>query len=120
MAIPNPSADSAAPEANRRRNARVGLMTQVESRATRSSSIGRTRDISVDGLLVQARETFDPQTEVVFRVNLPPIPPGRLIEGQGIVVRTQPGVEMAIQFIQVKEADRQAIAEFVRQGGEGF
>ncbi|MGH9862114.1 MAG: PilZ domain-containing protein [Candidatus Acidiferrales bacterium] len=120
MATVNPPADNPRSEANRRRSQRVGLMTQVESRATRTTSIGRTQDISVDGLLVLARETFDPKTEVEFRLNLPPIPPGRPIEGQGIVVRTRPGVEMAIQFLYLKDDDRQAIADFIGQGEEGF
>ena len=120
MASTDPPADNTLSEANRRRSQRVGLMTQVESRATRTTSIGRTQNISVNGLLVAARETFDPRTEVDFRLNLPPIPPGRPIEGRGIVVRTQPGVEMAIQFLFLREDDHQAIRDFVGPGEEGF
>jgi hypothetical protein len=100
---------------NRRKTLRARLVTQLESRAPVGSSIGHTEDISEAGLLVLTRETFDPQTEVTIRFNLPPFPPGHPVECQGEVVRTEPGANMAIEFHQLKEDDREALAAYVRQ-----
>jgi hypothetical protein len=69
----------------------------------------------VDGLLVLSRDTFDPETEVTVRLHLLPAPVGRLLEVHGVIVHVQPGVKMGIQFLDLKDEDRQAIEEYVRQ-----
>ena len=107
------------PAEDRRKSQRVGLLTQVESRTATDSSLGRAVSISVGGLLVQTSDTFDAKTEVTIRFNLPPFPPGRSIECQGVIVRVQPGVHMGIEFLQMKDEHRKAIAEFVKASLEG-
>ena len=104
------------PAEDRRKSQRVGLLTQVESKTATDSSLGRAPDISVGGLLVLTSNTFDAKTEVTIRLNLPP---GRSIECQGVVVRVQPGVHMGIEFLQLKDDHRKAIAEFVQASLEG-
>jgi CheY-like chemotaxis protein len=74
------------------------------------------KDLSPGGMLILTAETLDPQTEVNFRFNLPPIPPGHPIEGQGVVVRRTPGTSMGIQFVQLKDDDWKAIAEWAKSG----
>ncbi len=96
-----------------RRHSRVRLATRVESRATGVTSVGRTDNISVGGLLVIARDTFESGTEVVVRFGLPS---GHAIEAQGVVVHALRGERMGIQFHALKLADVEAIDEFVRRG----
>ena len=115
MPARRPNAKSNADEGNRRKCQRVLLVIQVESIATGASSIGRTEDLSVGGLLILTRDTFEPKTTVTIRFNLPPVPPGHPIECQGVVVRVQPGVHMAVEFLRLREEDRKAIAEYVEQ-----
>lgn len=90
-------------------------MAQVESRASGAISLGRTENISAGGVLVLSRDTFDPETEVVVRFNLPP---SRPIEAQGTVVHALPAVRMGIKFTELKNDDRAAIADFVQKACE--
>ncbi len=98
-----------------RKHPRVRLLTQVESQTSGASSLGRTKNISQGGLLVYTRETFDASTNVIVRFNLSP---GHLIEAPGVVMHSLPQVSMGIKFLQLKDDDRKAIEEFVRQTGE--
>ncbi|MFQ5817801.1 MAG: PilZ domain-containing protein [Terriglobia bacterium] len=95
-----------------RKHPRVRLVTQVESRASGATSVGRTENISAGGMLVLTRDTFDPSTEVIVRFNLPP---RHSIEAQGVVVHARPAASMGIHFAQLKHDDVKAIEEFVRQ-----
>lgn len=103
----------------RRKSQRVVLITQIECTATHDYTLGRSRDISEGGLLVFTTETFEPQTEVVVRFNLPPSPPGVPIEAQGVVVHVQPGEQLGIQFFELTDQQRQAIAQFIQQASAG-
>ena len=93
-----------------RKHPRVRLVTQVEA-----TSLGRTENVSVGGVLVVTRETFEANTRVIVRFNLPP---DRSIEAPGVVMHSLPQVSMGIKFLQLKDDDRKAIEEFVRQTGE--
>ena len=93
-----------------RKHPRVRLVTQVEA-----TSLGRTENVSVGGVLVVTRETFEANTRVVVRFN---IPPDRSIEALGVVMHSLPQVSMGIKFLQLKDDDRKAIEEFIRQTGE--
>lgn len=98
-----------------RKHPRARLMTQVESRTSGATGLGRADNISLGGLLVLSPDTFDARTEVVVRFNLPG---GHHIEAQAIVVHAQPGDRMGIEFIHLKDDDRKAIAQFVQQACE--
>lgn len=93
-----------------RKHPRVPLVTEVEA-----VSVGRTENLSAGGLLVVTRETLEPQTHVTVRFTLPP---KQRIETTGIVVHSLPQVSMGIRFLELKEADRKAIEEYVRRTGE--
>jgi hypothetical protein len=115
MSATEPAAQPRAIGVNRRQALRARLVTQIESRGPGGSSIGHTEDVSETGLLVLTRETFEPQTEVTIRFNLPPVPPGRPLECQGVVVRSEPGAHMAVQFTNLGDEDRKALADYVRR-----
>lgn len=90
-----------------RKHPRVRLVTQVEA-----TSLGHTENISEGGMLMITRDTFEPDTEVMFRFNLPN---GRTIHGKGLVVHSKPKAQMGIKFMHLKEGDRRAITEFVQE-----
>jgi hypothetical protein len=88
------------------------LVTQVESRSSGATSLGHTKNISTGGLLVESRDTFESQTNVIVRFNLPS---GRAVQADGVVVRSKSGVHMGIRFMQLKDDDRNIIEDFVQQ-----
>ncbi len=75
-------------------------------------SLGRTRNISMNGLLVESRDTLDPQTNVIVRFSLAS---GHTIQAEGVVMHSLLGVHMGIKFIQLKDDDRKFIEHFVKQ-----
>ena len=95
-----------------RKQRRVSLFTQIESRSSGATSLGRTRNISMNGLLVESRDTFDPQTNVIVRFSLAS---GHTIQAEGVVIHSLLGVHMGIKFIQLKDDDRKIIEHFVKQ-----
>ncbi|MFQ5724531.1 MAG: PilZ domain-containing protein [Terriglobia bacterium] len=92
--------------------ARLFTLTQTLTPAGGESGLGRLEDLSVGGLHILSAETFDPNTKVLVRFNLPG---GRPVEAQGVVVRARRGLHMGIRFLEVNEEDRKAIEEFVGQ-----
>ena len=95
-----------------RQDSRVNLVTQVESRSSGATSLGHTKNISAGGLLVESRDTFESQTNVIVRFNLPS---GRAVQADGVVVHSESGVHMGIRFMQLKDDDRDIIEDFVQQ-----
>ncbi len=93
-----------------RRHPRARLVTQVEA-----TTLGRTENISVGGVLVLTRETFQPGTEVTVRFTLPP---DQFISATGVIVHTTPAVSMGIHFTGLKDGDRKAIESYVKQTAE--
>lgn len=100
------------PWRNPRKHPRVNLVTQVESLAEGRISLGRVENISVGGMLVLTRDTFEAGSEVVVRFNLPG---GGHVEAAARVMHTKPGAQMGIQFLNLTEEDRRAIAGFVQE-----
>lgn len=111
----NAANPSPAPWTVSRKYPRARLLVQVEARVGGITTMGRTQNVSETGLCLLSPETFDPQTEVLVRFNLSA---GRPIEAKGLVVRALPGVEMGIVFVDLKNDDRGAIADFVNQAGQ--
>lgn len=98
-----------------RKHPRAQLLAQVEAQADGVTALGQTRDISEGGLCVLSPDTFDLNTEVLVRFNLPA---AHHIEAKGLVVRALRGLEMGIVFIGLRNDDRQAIAKFAQQALE--
>ncbi len=93
-----------------RQDTRTRLATRVESRATGAVSLSGPDEVSVGGLLVAARETFESGTQITVRFDLPY---GHLIETQGVVVHVLKGERMGIQFVELKPEDLKAMEELV-------
>jgi len=103
----------------RRRSQRVpvSVLAQVETLTGGFSITGRTVDLSESGLFMKASNTPSQGAEVDIRFTLPPDPPGKTVATKGIVVRSQEGATMGINFLLLEDSQRQAIAQFVRTGG---
>ena len=69
-------------------------------------------NIGMNGLLVESRNTFDPQTNVIVRFSLAF---GHIIQAEGVVIHSLLGVHMGIRFMQLKDDDRKVIEDFVQQ-----
>jgi len=104
---------------DRRKRRRVSLLATVVNGNVTHVGICLVQNISEGGLLVKTPNTFGPKTEVTVRFKLPSIPHDRHIECQGVVIHTEPGFHMRIEFLQLKEEHRKAIAEFVQASSEG-
>lgn len=99
---------------DRRKTRRVHLITHVQCKITGDYTMGRSEDISEGGLLVVTGKTFDSQTEVAVHFDLPPYPPGILIEIQGVVVWARAAESMGIQFLEPSDQQREAIAKYIQ------
>ena len=99
----------------RRRNPRAetNLLTQVENPADKISFLGRAKNLEENGMLLESSTTCIPMTEVRVQLNLPPFPPGFLVECQGTVVHAQPGKHMGIKFHDLAIEPRIAITKYV-------
>ena len=102
----------------RRRSPRAALIVRVECKRTGDYVLGRSQDVSEGGLSVLTSETFDPQAEVVVRFKLPPYSPGIPIESSGVVVHARPGEQRGVQFLQLSERQREALARYVQQAAD--
>ena len=100
------------PWRNPRKHPRVTLVTQVESRAGGQVCLGRVENISVGGMLVLTRDTFKAGSEVVVRFNLSG---GAHVEAAARVMHTKPGEQMGIQFVDLPDEARRAIAAYVQE-----
>lgn len=99
--------------ADRRKAARVPILTQVETQGEVATALGRSRDISVGGLLIETPETFDEGATVIVRFFLPGLP--RPIETAGRVVRVASGKSMGISFMGLRQVDEDRIVGYIQQ-----
>jgi len=106
--------DSSAPLPwrNPRKHPRVRLVTQVESHTSHQVSLGRVENVSIGGMLILSRETFERGTEVTVRFNLPD---GKHVEAQARIAHTKPGEQMGVQFVDISDEARRSIAGFVQE-----
>ncbi len=95
-----------------RKYPRVRLLTPAKTQKGDVVSFGRTGNLSEGGLLILSRDTFPPQTEVTVCFQLSPRQP---VDACGRIVHALPSERMGIQFVQLREEDRTAIARFVWQ-----
>lgn len=96
-----------------REHARAPILTQVEAGGPELASLGRARDLSVGGLLVESSETLPQGAEVIIRFRIPP--DTRPVELVGRVVRSEPGTSMAIAFVGLAESLKQRILAYVQE-----
>lgn len=99
----------------RRRYARVPLATLVElyTRNTVGPAlIGRIDNLSLGGVLISCRESFDLQTELAMLFQLPT---GSPIHAFGRVIYTVPERRFGVSFIDLDPGARQKLEEFTRK-----
>lgn len=87
-------------------------MARVENLAGGHTTVGRTGDVSIGGILILSKDTLEPKSGVRVRFDLPS---GRHVDVQGEVVHSTPGVRMGIRFPHLSEDGQEAISEYVEQ-----
>ncbi len=98
---------------NRRRSPRVPILTQVEAQGEAITALGRARDISVGGLLIETPETFAEGATVVVRFFIPNLP--RPVQAAGRVVRACEGKSMAISFLGLRPSDQEKVLDYIAE-----
>ena len=101
----------AAPE-ERRGNRRVTVRTEVIRDGKPSVSFGRGENISEGGMKLESSQTFPPDEVVKVRFVLPH-PQGAVITSEAKVVWVKPGASVGLQFLDLKDEFREAIARFI-------
>lgn len=103
------------PSADRRRAPRIPVLVRVECRTPKNYILGNCENLSETGMLIKARQIFDASENVNLRFALPPISTGKVIQAGGVIVRTEAGQYMAVEFRGLKLGLRDAIARFVEK-----
>lgn len=98
--------------AERRRTVRAPILTQVEAQGERAPVLGRAKNISLGGLLIESPDTLPEGTAVIVRFFLPR--QSHPIEAAGRVVRVEPDRTMAVAFLGLPPSQEERIAEYVR------
>ena len=100
---------------NKRRKPRIttDLIAQVEILPQKTMLLGRLANLNKEGVLFRTADRADPGTKVNVRFNLPPIPPGVPVRAEGVVVHSEEGVRMGIQFSPLQEAYANALAKYI-------
>ena len=114
----------------RRRFQRVPISCAVKLESDGRQISGRTVDISLNGILVDAGSIFAKGTRVEIRLDLQPVGPGgaavkpdgpkwkpgkpnKLLEAVGRVMRTGPESRMGIQIEVISAAESQRLQDFL-------
>jgi hypothetical protein len=99
------------PEIEKRQHRRAELVTQVRCDALGREDLMLTRDVSVGGMFVTAKDPFPSDSDVALSFRLragdPPI------ASRGKVVYSLPGMGMGITFVDLSEEARQTLQKFV-------
>lgn len=94
-----------------RQHVRVPILTQVEAGTPNVAALGRARDLSIGGILIDTRETLPQGADVIIRFFIPP--DTQPVEAAGRVVRVQPSKSMAIAFLGLANSYRQRILSYI-------
>ncbi len=101
---------SSAPWPVARKHRRAPINVKAEIQQGGRTYRGRTANISEGGILIVTPFTFAPYTELTIHLTLPS---GVSIEALGVVRHRKAGAHMGLLFLQLNEAARIAIAEYV-------
>jgi c-di-GMP-binding flagellar brake protein YcgR len=99
------------PEIERRQHRRAKLVTQIRCEALDREDLMLTRDVSIGGLFITAKNPLPLDSEVTLSFHLAPATPA--ITCRGKVVYSVRGLGMGIQFFDVSEETRQTLQKFV-------
>jgi CheY-like chemotaxis protein len=98
---------------NRRRFARVSLLTEVSCEGEGKAVKGDSANLSCAGILFDARGAFMVKANVMLRFELPA--QRGAIKAQGRVVRVDEKGRAGVEFISMDERDRKRIRDLVEQ-----
>ena len=99
------------PEIEKRQHRRARLVTQISCAALGREELLLSRDVSVGGMFVTAREPFPQDSEVAVAFRLSPKDP--LICCRGKIVYAILGVGMGVMFTDLDDSFRQSLQKFV-------
>lgn len=94
---------------------RVSMVSKASCQTENFRGIGETQNVSETGVMVSAQGTLPPGSEVKVRFFLPRNTQAVEVEATGKVVWAVWGMFMGIQFLDMKEECREAIARFVEE-----
>jgi hypothetical protein len=94
----------------RRQAKRAPLLIEVHYEGGGRRGQSRITDISATGVYIDTMNPLSDGSTVKLDFTLPD---GYRVEAEGIVVRGEPRIGMAIRFEQIKPQDQQRIAEIV-------
>lgn len=99
------------PEIDKRQHRRAKLVTQVRCDALGREDLMLTRDVSIGGMFVRAKNPYPADSEVavsfLLRAGDPPI------SSRGKVVYSIQGMGMGIMFVDLSQDVREALQKFV-------
>lgn len=98
---------------DKRRSARAPILTQVEAQGEKLSALGRAKDISVGGLLIETPDTLPVSAAVIVRFFLPG--ESQPIEAAGRVSRTEPGKLMVVSFLGLPRPQEEKIVAYIKK-----
>ena len=101
----------AKPEIEKRQHRRARLITQISCAALGREELLLSRDVSIGGMFVTAKEPFPQDSEVTVAFRLSPKDP--LISCQGKIVYAIVGVGMGVMFADLDDDSRQSLQKFV-------
>jgi PilZ domain len=99
------------PGIEKREHRRARLVTQVRCEALGREEMLLTRDVSVGGVFVSAKEPFPMDSEIALALQL--ATGGTSISASGKVVYSLKGLGMGIQFSDLSDENRTLLQKFV-------
>ncbi len=99
------------PDIDKRRHRRAKLVTQVRCEPLDREELMLTRDISVGGMFISARNPLPSPSDVTLKFRLKSGEP--LLECRGKVVYSIKGMGMGVQFEGLSENTKEALQKFV-------
>ena len=94
------------------KNVRSPILVQVEEQGERQNCLGRARNISLSGVLMETPDTLAEGAGVIIRFFVPP--DHSPIETAGRVVESEPGSFMAIAFLGLPESQRESLLAYLK------
>jgi hypothetical protein len=110
-AVEEDTREFATPNIDKREHRRAKLITQVRCEALGREAVLLTRDVSVGGMFVNARDPFPRDSVVTLAFRLDPLAP--LFTCHGTVAYAINGLGMGVKFNDPSEEIRQALQKFV-------
>lgn len=94
------------------KNVRSPILVQVEEQGERQNCLGRARNISLSGVLMETPDTLAEGAGVIIRFFVPP--DRSPIETAGRVVKSDPGNSMVIAFLGLPESQKEKLLAYLK------